>query len=468
MVMIIKIINTLHVTVCFALLAALLLQLGACKKFVDAGAPQTELVAATVYATDQKATATVLGIYSSISGTNFSPGGNQSFSVVAGLSADELADYSFTSGRAEFYACSIAPTNTTNLAVWRSTYQYIYQANAVLEGLSQSTGVSAATKTTLRGEAKFLRAFLYFYLVNSWGDVPLITSTDYRGNSVATRTAQADVYKVIIADLTDAQNTLPDKDISGMRIRPTKWAAKALLARVYLYLHDWQNAESAATEVISNTQFALSANLSAVFLKDSRETIWQLMPVVPNHNSSEGFNYILTAKPNYIALLPSLVNSFEAGDTRRNKWVDSFKTGSLVYYYTSKYKIKTATSLSEYSVVLRLAELYLVRAEARAQQNKLLGANSAVDDLNVIRTRAGLAPTTATSQSQILDAVLQERKLELFTEWGHRWFDLKRTAKASIVLATLKGATWQQSDTLYPIPQMEIVNDNQLTQNPGY
>lgn len=402
----------------FLLLTILFFSGTACKKFIDPGAPVTELVAGTVYTNDQKATATILSIYSGISGTNFSPGGNQSFSTMGGLSADELIDYSITSGRAEYYANAVSVTNTTNLAIWRNTYQYIYQANAVLEGLEKSSGVSAATKKDLQGQAKFIRAFLYFYLTNCWGDVPYVTTSDYTVNSIARRTPQAEIYKGIIADLLEAQDLLSDTDVSGNRIQPSKWAAKALLSRAYLFLQNWQNAESAATEVISHSSaFTLLPDITKVFLKDSRETIWQLMPVVPDHNSSEGYNYILTTKPNYVALSAQIVNAFEAGDKRKANWVGNFTSGSQSYYFTSKYKVKIASSLSEYSVILRLSELYLIRAEARARQNKLTGPNSAVADIDLLRIRAGLSPSLAVSQLQILDAVMQERKVELFTEW---------------------------------------------------
>jgi hypothetical protein len=116
--------------------------------------------------------------------------------------------------------------------------------------------------------------------------------------------------------------------------------------------------------------------------------------------------------------------------------------------------------------VLRLAEQYLIRAEARANQNNIAGA---VDDINVIRTRAGLpAVSQGVSKDQCLLAIEQERRIELFTEWGHRWFDLKRTNRADAVLSTLKSPNWQSADRLYPIPQSELETDVHLNQNPGY
>jgi hypothetical protein len=115
--------------------------------------------------------------------------------------------------------------------------------------------------------------------------------------------------------------------------------------------------------------------------------------------------------------------------------------------------------------VLRLAELFLIRAEANAQLNNV---SNAVDDLNVLRTRAGLdLLPNSLSQQDCLNAVYQERRVELFAEWGHRWFDLKRTGQADAVLGTMKPA-WKSSAVLYPIPFGEIQLNPLLTQNAGY
>jgi len=117
---------------------------------------------------------------------------------------------------------------------------------------------------------------------------------------------------------------------------------------------------------------------------------------------------------------------------------------------------------------LRLAEQYLIRAEAMAQQNKI---PEAAADLNVIRSRAGLPNTTAATQSAMLAAILQERKAELFTEWGHRWLDLKRTNTVDSVMSVVapqKGGTWQSIQKYYPIPQSELNADPNLVQTPGY
>lgn len=116
-------------------------------------------------------------------------------------------------------------------------------------------------------------------------------------------------------------------------------------------------------------------------------------------------------------------------------------------------------------MVLRLAEQYLIRAEARVRQNNISGGQS---DLNAIRNRSGLPNTTANDQGSLLLAIEQERRVELFTEWGHRWFDLKRTERAEAVLSPFALKDWQSTDVLFPIPQTEREINSRLTQNEGY
>jgi hypothetical protein len=369
----------------------------------------------------------------------------------------------------DFYLNSLKATNSTVLnSFWSEGYKYIYYANNLLQGIGNSANLLDSTKSQLDGEAKFIRAFCYFYLVNLFGDVPLILTTAYQSNSTAYRTSKIEVYKQIVTDLRDAQRELKDDySISNNeRTRPNKWAATALLARVFLFTGDWTNAEVEATSVINNSStYSLLTDINESFLKNSQEAIWQLMPVIANQNTSEGVNFILTSTPNSVAISNSLLGAFEPGDIRKSNWIDSITTSGQTYYYPFKYKVKTASELTEYSMVLRLAEQYLIRAEARAQLNKI---SEAQVDLNIIRNRANLPNTSASDKASLLLAIEHERQVELFSEWGHRWFDLKRLNRADAVLLVIKGSNWQSTDTLYPIPQMEISNDPNLTQNLGY
>lgn len=431
--------------------------------------PNFQLTGTSVFDNDATAEATVLGIYSNMmSGNAMASGGGQSITLLAGLSADELVNYSFNTTQGEFYNNALLPSNSwIELYVWNAAYSYIYGANAVVEGLKESPGVTGAVAERLKGEARFIRAFCYFYLLNLFGDVPLVMSTDYKASRGMSRTLAEEVYKQAITDLLAAQELLPgDYSVyGGERSRPCLWTAKALLARVYLYREAWPEAEAEATAVIENTtQYQLLPDLNTVFLKNSEESIWQLMPVAPGINTREGSHFILTGRPASVALDSGFPAIFEPGDRRKTDWIEEIAVAGETFYYPFKYKIDAGNVLTEYSTVLRLAEQYLVRAEARARQGNITGAQH---DLNVVRNRAGLDNTTAVTQAALLDAIMHERRTELFTEWGHRWFDLKRTGRASSVLGTLKQG-WQDSDKFYPLPQKELQNNPNMVQNEGY
>jgi len=437
-----------------------------CKKFTDVPAPTNLVVSDLAFSDDRSATSTVVGIYSDMMQTYRAI--SNSTSLYAGLSADELT--SSAVNNIPFLNNNLQPTLSTINTYWQQMYSYIYDANAVLDGLKNSTGVSPAVKNQLTGEALFVRAFVHFYLVNLFGDVPLITTSDYRINATLPRTPSTDIYAQIILDLKNAQNILQAAYPTTERARPNKWTATALLARVYLYVKDYVNAEIQSNAVVTSGSYSQAA-LSTVFLKSSSETIWQLMPVSTFLYTFDGATFIPSATATTIPntyLNPLLVASFEAGDQRKTNWVGSKIISGTTYYYPFKYKAgATSTSLTEYYIVFRLSEQYLIRAEARAQQGTNL--SGAISDLNVIRNRAGLSNYTgASNQVSVLNSLMHERQIELFTEWGHRWCDLKRTNLADVVLKPIKGSTWESTDTLYPIPSAQIGANIFLTQNAGY
>ncbi|MGS2739631.1 RagB/SusD family nutrient uptake outer membrane protein [Sinomicrobium sp. M5D2P17] len=442
-----------------------------CKDFVEIDPPDSELVQETVFKNDETAIAAITAIYHQMQLGGFASGSNSSITVLGEISADILTEYSTNNTRIEFYQNTLMAINNINQGVWSSCYNTIYMANAVLEGIANSPDISVEIIRQLEGEAKFIRAFCYFYLVNFYGEIPLLTTTDYRLNAVAPRDPAADVYQQILVDLEDAIELLKeDYTISdGERIRPNKGAATAVLSRVYLYMENWENAEANAATVINNSLYNLK-DIDQVFLANSEEAIWQLLPVQPDRNTWEGFFFILESDPtapftqSSMAFTNELINAFETGDQRKDKWVESFDSGNEIYYYPFKYKIKADTALTEYSMVLRLAEQYLIRAEARTHQGNITGAQ---EDINIIRNRAGLGNTTATTQSELLDVILQERQVELFTEWGNRWLDLKRMERINMVLGNIKP-NWQPTSALFPIPEQEILNNPNLTQNAGY
>jgi hypothetical protein len=461
--------------VCFSTL--LLVCFFSCDDFVKVDPPRTELPRDVLFNDDSNALAAINGLYSNMisEATGFASGG---ITFYAGLTADELNDYSYAdSDITQFFTNSMNSQNAKNELLWSNAYNYIYHANTILEGLSVSNKLTPNVKSRVKGEAEFARAFVYFYLVNLYGDLPLVLTTDYVANAGLARSSKETIYQQIISDLLSAQMLMSETFDSGDgRIRPNKWAATALLARVYLYTGFWAEAEAQANSVINNTAlFGLDSDLDDVFDQDSTEAIWQMKPNFSGFNTWDGFNFIpqLPFTIN-VTVSDELMEAFESGDRRKDYWVGTLSTASDTIYFPHKYKVRRSYNVEECYMMLRLAEQYLIRAEARAQRGNLTGA---IADLNAIRNRAGLQDIdSGIIKQEVLLAIEKERQTELFAEWGHRWFDLNRTkgimdplrSRADEVLNTLKGKDWQLTDSLFPIPFRDTQNDRQLKQNAGY
>jgi hypothetical protein len=445
------------------------LLLSSCDNFVDVDLPTSQLTASAVFQDKATANAAMVSIYAKMRDTGILSGNVSGLSNELGNYADELDYYGGISGTTRnFYNNSILASNTEIFSWWSSSYSQIYAANAIIEGVSASTVLAKVDKDQLTGEALFVRSLLTFYLLNLYGDVPYITTTNYQLNKVAHRMPSSELYSHIISDLQLSASLLSDNYISSDRVRPNKSVAMALLARVYLYNSSWAEAADTASYLINNTGvYPWENNLEAIFLKESSTTIWQFMPRTDGQNTQEGETFIFTSgPPPTVALSDQLLNDFEIGDQRKIHWVKTITDGSDSWSHVNKYRQKSNTlGAMEYSVVFRLAEQYLIRGEARAQQGDLIGAK---EDLNKIRNTAGLVNTTALSKSDILTALLQERKVELFTEMGHRFFDLKRTNQLDAALTVVKPG-WNTTDRLFPLPESEIsLNPNLNPQNNGY
>lgn len=432
-----------------------------CKKFVDINTPPDSVAADNAFADSSTATSVVLGIYSGVA--NGSSSNVFNATKYGAMSADE--GYYLTSTTFDaFKNNTLAAGNDANV-FWSALYTRIGRTNYVIEGIDAATNLSASVKKQLLGEAKFWRAWNYFYLVNYFGDVPLVLNTNAIANGLLARAPASDVFQQIVADLLDAKNLLTPAYPSTERARINKYVASALLARVYFYQNKWTEAEAEATAVIGSGVYSLVANLNNVFLNNSNETIWQISLLGTSTPATiMGAEFIPASTTPTFVLYDTLANTFEANDQRKVNWTKSITYLSKTYYYPFKYKLRSATAGNEYPVMIRLAELYLIRAEARAQQNNIPGAQA---DLNVIRTRAGLANTTASTQADLLSALEKERWVELFTEFSDRWFNLKRLNRATAVLSVIKPS-WQPFQQLYPIPAQAMTSNPNLINNPGY
>lgn len=467
-----------HCNIQLLSLGILLVFSSGCSKFLSIPLPSSQIAGEAAFQNDASVAATINNVYNGIiSGGILDGSGSAGYE--SGLYTDEL-----TSVTANNEAVIAFYTNTVTAAyaggIWSSIYKQIYSINATIEGVEKDTSVLLYPRQWL-GEAYFLRGFLYFTLTNLYGDVPLVTSTLYTVNNVSKRSSPTDIYQQMIADLKQAQILLSDSyyNFNGQttsdRSRPNKAAATAMLARAYLYTADYADAEALADSVINKPIYKLDA-LNNVFLNTSQEMIWG---VDPSHVSSnvvkDAPSYIIAtdttpqASGINVVLSNNLLSVFETGDQRFTQWIGVSHTSTANYYYADKYKQRASAGVStEYIIALRLAEQYLIRAEARARNNNLSGAQA---DLNAVRARAGLQPTTASSQSDIIDAILHERQTELFTECGQRFFDLRRTGnldKVMNVVSPEKGSTWQSFMQWWPIPTQDIQANPNLTQTPGY
>jgi hypothetical protein len=223
---------------------------------------------------------------------------------------------------------------------------------------------------------------------------------------------------------------------------------------------------------------------ASTFLLASKEIIWGIEPGTSNLYAFEVKDAPYYILPNgktplaasiFVSMSDSLAKAFEPNDARFSGWVgiDSVpavgSTPAAVYYYSKKYKtVGLLTAPAEIIALFRLGEQFLIRAEARAQQNNTSGA---LADLNTIRTRAALPASTASAQSDILAAIARERRVELFLEQGHRFFDLRRTGALDALMsgvAPTKQGTWSNTSKWWPIPIADIQNDQNLIQTPGY
>jgi SusD family. len=440
-----------------------MLALCACRKFVTLNDPQGQLTSGRVFNDKGSATAAVLGLY-----TNYI---DYTFPVMCktgGLASDEL--FTTNPELTPYLSNEILPSIALPGDTWAQEFAHIRECNLAINGLENATSLDIDIKNQLLGEAKFLRAFGFFNLLNFYGGVPLTLSINDIENASLPRASEQDVWKQIFKDLVEAKELVAVEYPSAERARINKSAVAAFLARAYLYHNEWENAEDEATEVIEQNSYSLE-DLSRVFTPQSKETILQIY--IQQGINPLVFDYLPPA-PGFapaVYLRNDFKAAFEPGDLRKDNWVGT--DGSLSFVH--KYKNNDYTS-TEYLLLFRLAETYLIRAEARAQRDHITGLNSAESDINTVRSRSNLKNITITDKKAALIAIEQERKVELFGEYPHRWFDLKRMkgltslsqTRADEVVAALKGATWQPTDKLFPIKSEDIRLNPQLKQNDGY
>ncbi|WP_231424704.1 RagB/SusD family nutrient uptake outer membrane protein [Pedobacter sp. Leaf250] len=448
-----------------------------CEKMIEIKTPLNETPSAAVFTQDRTAMAALSGMYAQLTGINTQTVG---LPIYTSLMADDLRYLAASTNIMEYNANSYT-TLTSSAEAFTDFYQVIYRANAIIEGLTNNRGTSERVSKQLIAEAKLMRAYCYFILVNFHGEVPLVLQTDANITAFLPKAAISDIYGSITSDLIDAKaNLLADYSFTtGNRNGVNRFTAAALLARVYLFTGNYQLAETNASEVIQQTAlFSMTPTATmgtALFVKNSSESIWQLPQSVSatTQVTTEGASFIPAA--NNIASLnydlrPSFLNLFGATDRRRTLWMSDLTISGTKYVVPFKFKYRTnaqavTANVTESQIILRLAEQYLIRAEARARLNTNI--SGALSDLNVTRLRAGLTAITTTDPALLLEEIALENRKEFFCEQAFRWFNLKRTGQADVVLPAIKPG-WRPAAKLYPIPLSILDTNPNLTPTTGY
>jgi hypothetical protein len=439
----------------FILLVSVTL-LSGCKKVLDT---QSELyIDQSLSIVDKRsAQAALTGAYNALSQNTYQ--GN-TFRYITNLLSDNIKWVGNTPTNREFDVYGVFATNTRVQELWTAIYKTVNIANNIIDKVPAVNDVTfdQTQRNTERGEAFFLRALSYFDLVRLWRNVPIVTQATKTAsdNKDITNSTGEEVYQSIENDLDSAEALLP---ATINRNRANQYTARALKARLYLYRENWKKAEDYATQVINDSaDFKLTKPYSQFYAaKNSTESIFEVDYTINNKNSyaSNWFqNPTSGGKKEFLPTddLVALLKDPNIGGSRSAL----IFTVSGITYGNMNFKIATG---EDQSYVLRLAEMYLIRAEARAEQLKL---DDGLKDLNVIRNRANVPAIAAVStKDELIDKILLERRVELAYE-SHRWFDLIRKGKAQQVLGISDA-----NKLLLPLPKQEVLIAN-LTQNKGY
>lgn len=429
--------------------------------------PVAALSSNAVFVDQAGANAAVLGMYSGLANHTLSGvahGANNlgfRMNVVGDIASDDLSHVgSFNTWR-DLALGQWDQVNGEISAIWSSAYNNINRANNVI---AQVDGIEMdqALKNQYKGEALFVRALNHFNLTRYFGDIPIVTTATAAPideSYFVSREPQAAVYQQIEQDLNQAIGFLPVNysNNNNTRHRATRGGAKALMARLHLYTQNWAEAESLATEVITNANYSLVPFETLVSTKGTEEAIFELFFDANNQNPVT-FWYGRNNGGRYeFGVTPSLWNAYSTNDLRR---VSSIREEAPNIFVNWKYRDNTTGTDGVH--VIRLAEVYLIRAEARARVSNFSGA---AEDVQAVRRRAygdqSLVVTPPVTIEAAIDLILSERRLELAFE-GHRWHDLVRTGRAASVLNIAEYRT------LLPIPQSATEVNPNLSQNPGY
>ncbi len=381
--------------------------------------------------------------------------------LVQDLAADNLDWTGTTQDYNQIGNNLISADNGVVEGIWAANYDCINRVNNVIARLPEIPGLSTEDYNTFMGDALFIRGLCHFNLYGFFGGVPVKTRPTLDLTQIdQARNTPAEVLTQVLTDLTNAESLLPETRTTGYA---SSLSATALLARVFLtaYYNDptptlADLADQKATQVIGSGKFSLAPAYPDLFNGNTSEAIFELVFDPQNFNRLAQYFFARSLTGRYeVGPSASLMQGFETSDTNRLNASISIDPSNIPYGI----KYKDITAGTDRVLVIRLAEMYLIRAEARAITNGDI--NSIQDDIDIIRTRAGLSGTTAGDYPALKLAIENERRFEFAFE-GHRWSDLVRTGRAAGVLNI------DPKYTLFPIPLSEMQTNKLMKQNPGY
>ena len=260
--------NVLKLCIVIALFVNIM-SLSSCEDFVEVDPPNNQLTGEVIFEDVATVDAAVAHIYSQLRDNVLTTASTLGLPYLLGHYADELTLYSnFAMDVQLFYENNLVASNNSVLNIWNTSYNLIYATNSIIEGVQNSSSLTDDEKNQFLGEAHFLRAFIHFHLTNLYGEIPYIETTDYIQNNQVSKLSEDVVYQKISTDLILSKSLLSMDYIGDSKVRPNKWVATALLARVYLYEQNWELALNQATEIISDGGYILNTDINQVFLKN--------------------------------------------------------------------------------------------------------------------------------------------------------------------------------------------------------
>ena len=449
----------------FLLGSGLSLCLTSCERMLEVEMPTNQISSDQIFENVQTANAALSGLYAGL--YDNSPLTGDKTGMYLSLYTDELNFYPATSnnGTLETYQNTLIDSNPFVNTYWTNAYQKVYMCNAILEGVEGSVFLPVAEKQRLKGEVLVIRSVLFHYLQQIYGDIPYPVTTNYMINQSIGKTPSTEVLLRIENDLKDAVSLLTDTYSNSERIFLNRKAGQLFLAKVLMSQKKWNESEVILKEIMQSSLYQFQNDITKVFEKSSSHILWQLKPKNIGEAVREAsFYYFANRAPTSVALSPSLVSIFDSADKRRINWITAVNVGANTWYRAYKYK-NTSNNTTEYSIVLRLEEVYLLLAEAMTHQDKI---TEALPLVNSIRQRSGIGVLTQPiTKENLINEILTENRKEFFTETGHRFMDLKRNDKLNVLTAT--KPSWKSFHKLWPIPQKEILlNTNLNPQNEGY